>query len=52
MGVDVLGESLEELGELPGGLVGELGEVQDQTVTRGDIIGGVGGIGHRLSSRL
>lgn len=38
--VDVLGKSLEELGELPGSLVAELGQFQDQTGTLGDVVGG------------
>jgi hypothetical protein len=44
MGVDALGESLEELGELPGDLVLEFGEVQDQTRPGGHVVGGLGGI--------
>jgi hypothetical protein len=51
MGVDVLGEGLEELGELPCGLVAELGEFEYQTVTRSHVVGRLGGIGHCLSFR-
>jgi hypothetical protein len=51
MGVDVLGEGLEELGELPCSLVAEFGEFQYQTVTRGHVVGRLGGVGHRLIFR-
>lgn len=37
--VDVLGNSLEELGDLPGSLVAEPGQFQAQTGTLGDVVG-------------
>ena len=48
MGVDVLGEGLEEFAELPSGLVGERWEFQDQTVARGHVVGGFCGIGNHM----
>ena len=44
MGVEVLGEGLEELGELPGSLVGQLGKLEDQIGPVCNVVGGLGGV--------
>lgn len=52
VGVDVLGEAVEELGQIPGGLIGEIWEFEDQAVARGHVIGWICGIGHDVDCVL
>jgi len=48
VGVDVLDEGLEELGELPRSLITQFRDLQYQTVTRSHVIVRLGGVGHGL----
>lgn len=39
----MLGEAVEELGQVPCGLIGEIWEFEDQAVARGHVVGGIKG---------